>query len=244
MNNLSLMDRAIFEQFVKPGEVTEIRAFVSGKHPAWRNAFSRGVVAGYFDSHEPFCQAVKALDPLDHDGIYFTLQVIDRRLLARSFNRLSVLRATTSDRDVMSYRWLPIDLDPVRPAGISSSDSELKAALTLRDQIALEIQTRYGFASEPVRAMSGNGAHLLYRFDLERSAARYAPAIKELLDQISSEYSTPEVKIDREVSNPARIWKLYGTTAKKGDAVPAGPNREARPHRKAWIESVPWEVAQ
>ena len=34
---------------------------------------------------------------------------------------------------------------------------------------------------------------------------------------------------DATVYNPARVWKLYGTTAKKGDPT------EDRPHRKAQI---------
>ena len=45
------------------------------------------------------------------------------------------------------------------------------------------------------------------------------------------------MNIDTTVFNPARIWKLYGTTARKGDPVPAGPSREARPHRMAYIDS-------
>ena len=94
----------------------------------------------------------------------------------------------------------------------------------------------------PIRAISGNGGHLLYPLIPERPAAKYAPAIKAILEQISEEFSTPAVNIDTKVFNPARIWKLYGTTAKKGDALPAGPNREARPHRMTGIDLIPLGV--
>ncbi len=127
----SLLQKEVFEDFVKPGEVTEVRAFIAGKHQAWGNEFSRGIVAGYFDDFDLFSAAVKSLEALNHGGIYFTLQVIDPRLIGRACNRMAVLKATTSDRDVLRYRWLPIDLDPVRPAGIPSSNAELAAAIAL-----------------------------------------------------------------------------------------------------------------
>jgi hypothetical protein len=240
--NHTLSEKDVFEYFVKPGEVTEIRAFIGGKHSAWGNEFSRGIVSGYFDDHAAFCAAVKTVDALEHGGIYFTLQVIDPRLIGRAFNRLAALKTVTSDRDVLSYRWLPIDLDPVRPAGIPASDTELAAALTLRDEIADEIRERYKLPLPPIKAVSGNGGHLLYPIIPERPTIKYAEVIRKLLDEISTTYSTPEVNVDSKVYNPARIWKLYGTTAKKGDAIPAGATREARPHRMTWIDSIPLGV--
>ena len=51
-------------------------------------------------------------------------------------------------------------------------------------------------------------------------------------------FDTDKVTVDTSVYNPARIWKLYGTTTRKGDAVPTGPNREARPHRMAYIDGI------
>jgi hypothetical protein len=51
-------------------------------------------------------------------------------LLARAKNRLQKgLKNLTTDADVIEWRWLYIDCDPVRPAGISSTDAEHAAAL-------------------------------------------------------------------------------------------------------------------
>ena len=36
------------------------------------------------------------------------------------------------------------------------------------------------------------------------------------------------VAVDRSVHNPARIWKLYGTWAGKGDSIPERPHRMAK----------------
>jgi hypothetical protein len=241
MEKQTLFEREVFERFVKNCEVTEARAMgLYGANPAWGGEYARGIVAGYFDDPEKFKTAVAALDKLKHGGIYFTLQVIDPRLLGRAFNRLGVLKETTSDRDVLAYRFLYVDLDPRRPAGISSSDTELAAALKLRDEIAGEIQSKYSLPA-PIRAVSGNGGHLLYPLP-DLPAAKYGPVVKRMLEEISTTFSTDAVSVDSKNFNPARICKLYGTTARKGDAVPAGPNREARPYRQAFIDVLPQGV--
>jgi len=233
----TLFDQGVFDTFVRPGEVVEVRipnAF--GKSPAWGNEWSKGTVSGYFDDHAFFCEAVQLADKAQHGGIYFTLQVIDPRLIGRAFNRLKPSSLTTSDHNVVAYRWLPIDIDPLRPAGISSSESELKAALRLRDEVA-EALPEYDLP-EPIRANSGNGGHLLVRMPDLPVDDESKLFIASTLAGLSKRFSTDRIKIDCMVFNPARIWKVYGTTARKGDAIPAGPHREARPHRIAYIEKM------
>jgi hypothetical protein len=41
------------------------------------------------------------------------------------------------------------------------------------------------------------------------------------------------VKVDVTCANAARIWKAYGTVARKGDSIPG------RPHRRSQILEVP-----
>ncbi len=240
MPELTLFEPEVFRLFVKPGEVVEVRAMeVYGRHELWagKKAWANGIVSGYYDEHTAFVRDVQALDQLDHGGVYFTAQVIDPRLIGRSFNRLCVPQKTTSDTNVIAYRYLLLDIDPTRPSGVASSDAELQAALNHRDEVAEVVQKKYSL-SAPIRAMSGNGAHLLYRLP-DYPAKAYAKAVEAMLKEISAAFSTPTLKIDETVFNPSRIWKLYGTTAKKGDSVPAGPHREARPHRLAFIDHTP-----
>ena len=228
MTKHTLFEKEVFECFIRPGEVCEVR--IPG----------RPTMAGYYDDHELFAKHVRQADKQAKGNIYFTLQVIDHRLLARALNRMLPLKATTTDRDVLAYRWLPVDLDPIRPAGISSSDSELEAALVLRDQIADDISAEYEL-DPPIRATSGNGAHLLYPLP-DLPAKKYAEAVKGMLLEISSKYSNDRVNIDSNVFNPARIWKVYGTTARKGDPLPARNRHEARPHRTSHIDFIPKEL--
>jgi len=82
MKQYTLFDSEIFEYFIRPGEVTEVR--ISGKP----------TIAGYFDDHEKFTRAVQGTEKQKKGSIYFTLQLIDHRLLGRACNRLAVLKQT------------------------------------------------------------------------------------------------------------------------------------------------------
>ena len=234
----TLFDKEVWNQFVKPGEVVELRILGAfGNHPAWRGDFARGTASGYFDNHTEFCKCLKAVDKARCHGVYFTLQVIDPRLIGRSMNRLRPAKTTTSDNNVMAYRWLPVDIDPQRPAGISSSDSELQAALGIREEVADWVCKNMDLP-HPVKGMSGNGGHLLFPLpDLPVSEGSTG-FIKRTLEGLSSRFSNDTIHIDTAVFNPARIWKAYGTTARKGDEVPANKYREARPHRMAFIDDL------
>jgi hypothetical protein len=236
--HLTLFDRPVFETFIRPGEVVEVRILkASGKSPAWGNELARGTISGCFDDHQAFCKAVQLADKAIHGGIYFTLQIIDPRLIGRAYNRLKPTDSTTSDGNVLAYRWLPVDLDPVRPSGISSSDSELAKALELRDIVAKWSMKELSFP-QPIRARSGNGGHLLFRLPDMPVNEENRSFIKNTLEMLAARFNSDEVHVDTACYNPARIWKLYGTTARKGDAVPPGPDREARPHRMSLIEDL------
>ncbi len=234
----TLFDKPAWTTFYNPGEVTEVRIVkVYGKSDAWGGVFAKGTVSGYFDNHEAFCQAIQKADKFSHEGIYFTLQVIDSRLIGRAFNRLKPSDLTTSDINTLAYRWLPIDLDPVRPSGISSSDTELKEALELREIVSEWVISKLKFP-KPIKAMSGNGGHLLFRLPDMPANKATQDFVKNILEGLAGRFDTDRVKIDTSVHNPARIWKLYGTTARKGDQVPQGYNREARPFRMAYVDDL------
>ncbi len=68
-------------------------------------------------------------------------------------------RETTSDPDILTRLWLPIDFDAIRPAGISSTDEERQMALGRARETRFYLQ-ECGLP-DPLFADSGNGAHLL-----------------------------------------------------------------------------------
>ena len=72
---------------------------------------------------------------------------------------------TSSDTDMLRRRWFPVDLDPVRPSGVSSTNEEHQAAIVRAAEIAAYLGRERGWPT-PILADLGNGAHLLYRIDL------------------------------------------------------------------------------
>ncbi|WFN37955.1 hypothetical protein L1994_02350 [Methanomicrobium antiquum] len=191
--------------------------------------------SGYFDDHSLLAAKAWMVGRLsDVSGVYVTLNEINPDLLSRRANRirmkLSKKDATTADSDIIRRRWLPVDLDPVRPSGVSSSDAEHKLALEKAASIR-EWLSEEGF-SEPVLADSGNGAHLLYRIDLENNQES-AELVKRCLEMLDTFFSDTSVCVDTANFNAARIWKLYGTKSKKGD------DTKKRPHRTSKIVSAP-----
>ena len=167
-------------------------------------------ISGYFNDPAQVAKAVRT-DSIAARGTYITLNPVNPSLLARSANRSQVADRNlplTTDTDIVGRRWLPIDLDPVRPSGVSSTDEEHQAAL----ERAFEIRTALNAEGwpEPLVADSGNGAHLLYRIDLKPGDGEL---VKRCLIALAGRFDDDVVTVDQTVFNPSRIWKLYGTVS-------------------------------
>jgi len=187
--------------------------------------------SGYFNDPQKAAQAIASYDG-KAPGIYMTLNPVKPDLLGRANNRMRPFaKDTTTDADILRRAWLPIDFDPVRSAGLSSNEAEHQAALAKAGECAAWLASELGWP-EPVFGDSGNGAHLLYRIDLPNDEAS-TKLIKNDLTAVDARFSDNIVKVDTGVFNAARIWKVYGTMACKGDSIPE------RPHRQSALVSTP-----
>lgn len=207
--------RAILE----PGQVTELRALDA----VTREDRRPHIESGYFDDPDKLVEAAATI--ISAKGIYFIPNVVKPALLSRAVNRIRPAwkEPTTSDHDIERRRWLLVDIDADRPAGISSSDTEHAAAIELAFRIRAEL-AQEGWPV-PIVADSGNGAHLLYRVDLPAADEK---RVERCLAGLAARFNGNGQKVDETVFNPARIWKLYGTLAAKGDSTPERPHRVAR----------------
>lgn len=205
-------------------EYMEIRILNSGT----------GTLSGYFNSAEDIYNAIRILD--GKYNIFFTLNTLSPEIIARSKNHFTkYAKNTTTDTEIIKRKWILVDFDPVRPAGISSSEEELRAA----KGCALKVRkylTQQGFP-EPIFALSGNGYHLLYSCNME-NGEQERETIKMFLEVMDQKFSDEQVKVDRSNYNAARICKLYGTVSCKGD------NIEERPHRRSHIIKAPDVIEQ
>lgn len=216
---------------VEPGSVFEVRILEPRR--AVRGFVPR-VIYGYFDDPAKVPGALNALHLEGAKGIYITLNPVNPALLARSQNKFTEAKdgQTTADKDILSRRWLLVDADPKRPAGISASDEEKTHAHAKAQEVYVHLKEA-GWP-EPIVADSGNGYHLVYRVDMPADAE----TVKQCLAALDQTFSDEKTSVDTTVFNPARIVKLYGTRAEKGDDCP----ELARTHRLSKLLNVPKEV--
>lgn len=185
--------------------------------------------SGYYQDKEKLINDIQRYDGVDN--IFFTLNAFSEDLVARGKDKLiGYATNTTTDKEIERRKLLLIDIDPERPAGISSTDDELESANDVLKQVIGHLSNN-GFP-KPVLACSGNGYHLLYKTDLPNTN-EITELIKKFLVTLDKKFSNEKTKIDKTTYNASRITKLYGTIACKGD------NMENRPHRRSRIIESP-----
>ena len=189
-----------------------------------------GTVSGYYDNLDSATAAVPQLNG-QVPAVYATINPVHPDLLARAKNRLQRwAKEMTRDHEVLCRSLFLIDIDPRRPAGISSTEREHAAALCCAEQCRDWLR-QFGWP-EPLFADSGNGAHLLYRIDLPNDS-QSDELVRKCLQAVAIHFTDDTVEVDRKVHNAARITKVYGTLVAKGDTT------EDRPHRLSRLIEVP-----
>lgn len=197
--------------------------------------------SGYFKNVDKMIDGLRPL--LDHNSYqyygamqaYFTLNEINDDLYSREQHDVFIKKpkSTTTDGDVVRRRFVLIDLDPSRSAGISASDEEFEKA-HLKAVALYRYLLGIGF-KEPMITTSGNGYHLYVPCDMPNDES-HNELIKRFLQSLGKMFSDNEVEIDEKVFNPARIDKLIGTWAKKGS------DTKERKWRIAKIVKVPSDL--
>lgn len=168
-------------------------------------------------------------------GFYVTLNPVSPALLARANGKIqSGAKETTKDKEIVRRCRILIDLDPIRPAKVSSTDAELAAARALAAVVVAALRAE-GWP-DPFEGMSGNGGHLIYGVDLP---ADDGGLIEQVLAALAARFNTDTVKIDTAVGNASRITKVLGTMARKGENLVGVAGVEDRPHRRSAILSIP-----
>lgn len=210
--------RRAIEKRIQPGAVFEYRAVDA----TLDNDRREGVVFGFFDSGEALVKELPRVRSAK--GQYITANPVDPKLHHRAFNKLKRGKGgdATADKNITRRVRLIVDVDADRPANISSTDAEHEAALTLAAKIRAELSAA-GWP-EPLYEDSGNGGRLNYAIDLPVDDGGL---VKRCVEALAARYNGNGLLIDPTVHNPARIDKLPGTRACKGDDTPECPHRMA-----------------
>jgi hypothetical protein len=224
-----------------PGGVWEVRG-PKTKRKGPRRFF--GTLSGYFDNRAAFVAAVRAITGEDVEALYVTLNPVNPALRSRAANRLKTdARETASDADIVRRTIILLDIDPVRPSGISSTDEERDAALALRDTVRAFLTDEAGWPEPLAVTMSGNGGALLYRVDLPNDADATA-LVTGILTALAHLFNTATATVDTSNVNAARITKILGTIAAKGDDLPERPWRLATGTINADAPPIPQEALE
>jgi P4 family phage/plasmid primase-like protien len=219
------------------GECIEVRMFDKNKNL---------VVAGWFDNPDIMAKriALAARDGVRgdtsykfiQDNIYWTINPVNDALLSRQpKNTLQFVKDTTSDNNITRRCWLPFDVDPIRPSGVSATKQERALARDVINDIFLKLE-EMGFTENMyVGGTSGNGYHCVMRIDLPNDDDS-RELLRDCLKGLNTLVGTAKVDIDLKVFNAARILKAYGTIARKG------VNDAVRPWRLSKLVHVPEHV--
>lgn len=210
--------RVLRAAFDREGRVVRVDPSTGG--------FGGTTVAGWFDDHERLLNEARKLRRV---SAYVTFNPVRPDLLARSDNRLARARHTTRDADILRLRWLYLDIDPLRPAEISSTEAELVAALNRRDAILAD---HPHVAASAAWGCSGNGAWILVRLPDYPNDQHHAIMLARTLAIFDQRYSDNTVRIDTATANPARLIGLPGTLKAKGC------NRPERPWRHVTLDGM------
>jgi hypothetical protein len=147
--------------FFRPDDALEVRFLhVEGKrtHAGWLRA-----------SDIPAQAAAIARVANGAGAAYFTPQQLNPATLARQLRagKFPARADLTTDADVTGRRYLLIDIDPKRPAGVCATDAEKRKLGTWRNgSHALALAESL---SAPLVVDSGNGWHLYYRLPAART---------------------------------------------------------------------------
>ncbi len=212
------------------GDVFEVRSLKCPDKPGGTYV---STAAGWFNNIKRAAIGVEYIESMRPPACYVTLNPVEPALLARAANRVAhQVKSTTADADIVRRRWLFIDIDARRPAGVSSTDCELAEAGKLSDTLRAAMSAN-GWP-EPLQGMTGNGRYLLWRIDLPNDAESKL-LVQSVLNAMASQFNTLGAEVDCCTFNAARICKVLGTVARKGDELLGIEGIEDRPHRQSWF---------
>lgn len=203
-NGLVMEIRCIWPKGISPGHDSKSRCFDS---------------SGYLDIATFRAAVEEFVTRMNQQGfnLYATLNPLRAGL---------GLHHSANDGDVLSRRRLLIDIDRDFGKEHPASDVEIQAARALADEIKDYLADLKW--PPPVRLMSGNGHHLVYRLADLPNTNEAKTAIRGLLSVLKANFSRDGFSVDTTVSNASRVTKLPGTFVRRGSEVENRPYRLAR----------------
>jgi len=162
-------------------------------------------------------------------NVYVCLNPVLPELFARCVDKFGPTDrgGSVKDDQVVCRRWLLVDIDPVRPSGVSATNQQKQAAEAVAGQVYAWLCNQLG-KDCLVCADSGNGSHILIRLDDLPANDQTRWVCERFLAMLSDRFSTEQAQVDKTTFNAARICTLYGTVKRKGSDIPEQPHRRSK----------------
>lgn len=136
---------------------------------------------------------------LEEKNVYFRLNPVKE---GKDWNRV-----WCCDSDISHREWILVDLDGEGHSSTEGEDQEGISNLEeLREEV-IQFLEPFGFP-KPIIGFSGNGFHLLYKYDSilgDCNVSDFLHSLKQFYPQV-----------DTRCGNPSRFTRLYGTINQKG----------------------------
>ena len=113
------------EVLLTPNTVVEVRipkAILDPGSPRQDNH-----LVGWFDNPQAIADEI-ACWPYTAEGIYYTINPINPIFISKAKNRLVRGKKAVTDEDIVRRTTLLIDIDPIRPGGISATELKRRCA--------------------------------------------------------------------------------------------------------------------
>lgn len=186
---------------------------------------------GYFSDPDKLVEEVKRYDS---DPATVGIFIVANGIRQGAYPVTNKIGAgpSTKDKDISRRVWLPIDVDPIRSAGVMATDQEKQQASKTAAFIRKLLQDQ-GWP-DPVTVDSGNGYHLLYRINLpnDNNSKQLVRSFFKALNRLLPDDLRGTAEIDEKVYNASRVIKLPSTTVRKKAS-------EGRPWRRSKIIDEP-----
>jgi len=203
----------------QPGDTVELRCV------------GNRTINGFYRDLEKLAEDAEALNTNfnPQQNVYVCLNPVLPDLYARCADKFGPTErdGSVKDNQVISRRWLLVDVDAVRPSGVSATDEQKQAAEAVARQVYAWLVEKLG-KDCLVCADSGNGSHILIRLDNVPANDQSRWVCEKFLTMLSDRFSTAKAKVDQTTFNAARICTLYGTIKRKGSDIPEQPHRQSK----------------
>lgn len=220
------------QQWLAINTVVELRAMESPSRKFVQNAYLPSEPSEAFTP----CALRNLLESTDGVNLYVSVNRAHPGVICRSPLLWTPGGKGLNQQDITRITHLVLDLDPVRPAGIPSSDAEHRDALRAADWLIQALEKYYD-ARPRIVLDTGNGVQLLYPLD-EPNSPETSRRVKSALAYLQRglEKMFPSVKLDPATINPAQLTRLPFTTNAKG--YPWGD----RTHRTVRLLATDWDA--